>query len=152
MKTIESACESFKILLQEQLNRIANASDAKVDFANKETITIIGSGQLAESVLYWGLLTNVFDVMCENTYIAFGNFDKFVATHGDVETIVKEYGNDDEKSFHSLDIVYVLCFGGCLVAPSVGNMIQCGEQLLRIVECYKFKSGLLEIMESFEVA
>ena len=40
MNTIQSACESFKILLQEQLDRIANANAEKVDYATKETITI----------------------------------------------------------------------------------------------------------------
>ena len=40
MKELELACESFKTLLQEQLDRIANASSEKVDYATKETITV----------------------------------------------------------------------------------------------------------------
>ena len=60
----------------------------------KENITIIGSGQLAESVLYWGLLTNVFDVKCENNYLVFGDFEKFLAMHCDFEKTIKDYGED----------------------------------------------------------
>lgn len=40
MKELELACDSFCKLLQEQLLRIANASDEKVDFNKKETVTI----------------------------------------------------------------------------------------------------------------
>ena len=40
MKEIELACESFKKVLEEQLNRIANSSSEKVDFSTKETVTI----------------------------------------------------------------------------------------------------------------
>ena len=40
MKELELACESFKTLLQEQLDRIANSSSEKVDFSTKETVTI----------------------------------------------------------------------------------------------------------------
>ena len=40
MKELELACESFKKLVQEQLDRIANAKSEKVDFSTKETVTI----------------------------------------------------------------------------------------------------------------
>ena len=40
MKELELACESFRKLVQEQLDRIANAKEEKVDFATKETVTI----------------------------------------------------------------------------------------------------------------
>ena len=40
MKELELACESFKKLVQEQLDRIANANSEKVDYSTKETITI----------------------------------------------------------------------------------------------------------------
>ena len=40
MKELELACESFKKLLQEQLERIESASAEKVDFTKKETVTI----------------------------------------------------------------------------------------------------------------
>lgn len=40
MKELELACESFRVLLQEQLKRIENMSAEKVDFSKKQTITI----------------------------------------------------------------------------------------------------------------
>ena len=40
MKELELACESFRMLLQEQLKRIENMSADKVDYSKKETITI----------------------------------------------------------------------------------------------------------------
>ncbi len=40
MKELELACESFRVLLQEQLDRIANAGTEKVDFSTKEVVTI----------------------------------------------------------------------------------------------------------------
>ena len=40
MIELENACESFRKLLQEQLDRIENANGEKVDFSKKETVTI----------------------------------------------------------------------------------------------------------------
>ena len=60
-----------------------------------ENITIVGSGQLAESVLYWGLLTNIFDTDCKNEYRLFGNFDKFIAIHEGLAAAIHDYGNDE---------------------------------------------------------
>ena len=40
MFDINQACEAFKVILEEQQTRIANMNTEKVDFANKETITI----------------------------------------------------------------------------------------------------------------
>ncbi len=40
MKELDLACESFRVLLQEQLDRIANASSEKVDFSTREVVTI----------------------------------------------------------------------------------------------------------------
>lgn len=40
MKELELACESFRKLLQEQLKRIENMQSEKVDFSQKETVTI----------------------------------------------------------------------------------------------------------------
>lgn len=40
MKELELACDSFRTLLQEQLNRIANAGSEKVDYSIKEVVTI----------------------------------------------------------------------------------------------------------------
>ncbi len=37
---IDQCCEAFKLLLQEQMDRIANMSREKVDFSAKETVTI----------------------------------------------------------------------------------------------------------------
>jgi len=40
MKELEIACEQFRVLLLEQLDRIACMDSAKTDFVNKETVTI----------------------------------------------------------------------------------------------------------------
>ena len=40
MNDINKACEAFKILLEEQMNRIANMSTEKTDFSSKATVTI----------------------------------------------------------------------------------------------------------------
>ncbi len=40
MNDVNKACESFRILLEEQLARIANMRTDKVDFSTKETVTI----------------------------------------------------------------------------------------------------------------
>ena len=37
---VNKACESFRVLLEEQLQRIENMSDEAVDFSQKETVTI----------------------------------------------------------------------------------------------------------------
>ena len=40
MTALEQACESFRILMEQQLQRIENMSAEKVDFTKKETVTI----------------------------------------------------------------------------------------------------------------
>ena len=40
MNEIEQACEAFRVLLQEQQNRIKNMNTEKVDFSKKKTVTI----------------------------------------------------------------------------------------------------------------
>lgn len=60
----------------------------------KETIVIIGSGQLAEAVLYWGLLTNIFDIECSSSYKVIGDFERFQALHPDLNSMLNQYGND----------------------------------------------------------
>ena len=40
MNDIQNACEKFKILLEEQLQRVANMSCEKTDFSTKKTVTI----------------------------------------------------------------------------------------------------------------
>lgn len=60
-----------------------------------ERIVIIGSGQLAEAVLQWGLLTNIFDVNCGNSYHVFGDFDRYSALHGNIKDIISEFGGDE---------------------------------------------------------
>ena len=40
MMDVNSACESFRVLLEEQLHRIETMNAEKVDFINKETVTI----------------------------------------------------------------------------------------------------------------
>ena len=40
MKEVVNACEAFKVLLEEQLQRVANMSCEKTDFATKKTVTI----------------------------------------------------------------------------------------------------------------
>ena len=37
---VTKACESFRILLEEQLKRIANINTEKVDFSTKKCVTI----------------------------------------------------------------------------------------------------------------
>lgn len=60
----------------------------------KESIAVIGSGQLAEAVLYWGLLTNVFDLECRCQYVVFGDFDIFQVMHPGLKTMLDQYGSD----------------------------------------------------------
>ena len=40
MSDVTMACEHFRTLLEEQLRRIENMNTQRVDFANKETVTI----------------------------------------------------------------------------------------------------------------
>jgi len=40
VKKLDMACESFRVLLQEQLQRIARMNDEKLDFSTKETVTV----------------------------------------------------------------------------------------------------------------
>ena len=40
MTQVEKACESFRVLLEEQLARVANMRTDKVDFAQKDVVTI----------------------------------------------------------------------------------------------------------------
>ena len=40
MNDINQACEAFKILLQEQMDRVANMNTQKTDFSTKECVTI----------------------------------------------------------------------------------------------------------------
>ena len=76
--------------------------------ASKQTIVIIGSGKLAEAVLYWGLLTNVYDVDCGSDYLVYGNYARFVAQHGDINNMLQLFGNDhisinNENWFNDVD-------------------------------------------------
>ncbi len=63
-------------------------------FTEPATIVIIGSGQLGETVLYWGLLTNIIDLEGNFKYIIFGDFDKFQAMHPTLKDRMDEYGHD----------------------------------------------------------
>ena len=77
---------------------------------SREKIVIIGSGKRAEALLYWGLLTNVFDVEKNCDYVMIGNHEKYRKLYPDVERRMKEYGGDtvtfiDEPWFNSLDEV-----------------------------------------------
>ena len=40
MSTVKNACDAFRVLLEEQLSRIANMNTEKVDYSKKEVITI----------------------------------------------------------------------------------------------------------------
>ena len=76
----------------------------------QEKIAIVGSGNLAEEIILWGLLSNIFDVECKNDYHAFGDFSKFQALHGDVEETVGVFGKDTisftkETWYSNIDIV-----------------------------------------------
>lgn len=59
-----------------------------------ETITVIGDGKLAEAVLYWGLLTNVFDLTSGIKYQVFGDYSRFIALHRDIAHMIEQYGGD----------------------------------------------------------
>ena len=53
MNSVEKACESFRVLLEEQLARIANMQADKVDFSCKKVVTIglvDGDGALLSGV------------------------------------------------------------------------------------------------------
>ena len=93
---------------------------------SKKTIAIIGSGLLAENVLLWGLLTNIFDIDCGNKYLVFGDFKRFRAIHGDVEKSIKDFGNDsitfrDKDWFSHIDEV-----------KAADRIILCGETLSNV--------------------
>ena len=40
MMDVNQACEAFKVLLEQQMNRIANMNTEKKDFSTQKTITI----------------------------------------------------------------------------------------------------------------
>ncbi len=66
----------------------------------RETIAIIGEGQLAEAVLYWGLLTNIYDREGHFRYLVFGDHEKFQAMHPDLDSILNQYGSDTIEFIH----------------------------------------------------
>jgi len=104
-------------------------------FCNEpEKIVIIGSGLLAETVLLWGLLTNIFDIKCKNEYYIFGNFGKFKATHGDVEAIIHEYG-EDCISFFNDD-----WYSNINVIKTASRIILCGDTLQNVESALDMKS------------
>ena len=62
---------------------------------SSEKIVLIGSGQLAEAVLQWGLLTNIFDIECGNAYTVYGDFGKYAALHENLQEKLHEFGRDE---------------------------------------------------------
>ncbi len=80
---------------------LTNLSEIRaIDYWNKnysrkpENIVIVGSGSEAEALVYWGLLTNVHEVECNNRYSVFGNFDRFCKTHTDIPGVLDNFGKD----------------------------------------------------------
>lgn len=99
-----------------------------------EKIAIIGSGQLAEAVLYWGLLTNVSDPFSNNSYLLFGNFDKFSATHGNLKEILHDYGNDN-ISFYNGE-----WYSNKDIVMNSDRVILCGETLENVRKALDMRS------------
>lgn len=102
--------------------------------SESEKIAIVGSGLLAETVLLWGLLTNIFSVDCNNEYFVFGNFEKFKATHGDIQATIHEYGND-HISFYSED-----WYSNSDVIKTANRIILCGDTLQNVETALDMKS------------
>ena len=59
-----------------------------------ERIVLIGSGELAEKILYWGLLINVFAIDNNCTYSLIGDFKSFFSLHPVIKDRMRENGND----------------------------------------------------------
>lgn len=59
-----------------------------------EKIVMIGSGEQAVMMLYWGLLVNVFDVSNRITYYLIGDYTSYFNLHPEVKEKMKTYGDD----------------------------------------------------------
>ena len=75
-----------------------------------ESLVLIGEGDLAEAVLQWGLLTNVFDAAGGIRYHVFGDMTRYRALHGEPDRMVRAFGGDslifeDEEWYSQLDII-----------------------------------------------
>ena len=57
-------------------------------------IVLIGSGDLAEKILSWGLQMNVFDPGKNVDYLIYGDFNKFNKLHPQIVNNMLEYGGD----------------------------------------------------------
>lgn len=86
---------------------------------NKE-VAIIGSGQLAEKLLYWGLQMNVFNTEKNVSYSVLGDFCRFNNLHPHIADYMMEYGGDSivfyDKWYEHMDVI-----------RAVDRIILCGE-------------------------
>ena len=62
--------------------------------SERKRIAIIGSGQLAEKILSWGLQMNVFDKEKNVDYHIFGDFNTYNKLHPQIVGKMQEYGGD----------------------------------------------------------
>jgi len=99
-----------------------------------ETIAIIGSGSLPETVLYWALLTNVTDIDCSNSYLVFGKNERFRAVHGDISGIIRDYG-DDSISFYSDE-----WYKHADELKKADRIILCGETMANVEAAHDMRS------------
>ena len=66
------------------------------NYINKqESVAIVGSGQLAENILYWGLQMNVFDTSKNVSYSVYGDFGRFTKLHPLISEKMLEFGGDE---------------------------------------------------------
>ena len=81
--------------------RVVNMTEKKaIDYwqseccKKSEKIVLIGSGEQAVQMLYWGLLVNVFDIHNRVTYYLVGDYSAYFNLHPEVKENMKEYGDD----------------------------------------------------------
>jgi len=63
------------------------------------SVAVIGTGQLAENILYWGLQMNVFDTSKNVSYSVYGDFTRFTKLHPQIREKMLAFGGD-EVTFH----------------------------------------------------
>ena len=83
-------------------------------------IAIIGNGQLAENILYWGLQINVFDTTKNVDYAVYGDFERFNKLHPSLTSKMQDYGGDI-ITFNNI------WYDNMDALRSVDRIILCGE-------------------------
>ena len=112
---------------------VTNISEIRaIDYWNNyfshgpEKIALIGSGSQAEALLFWGLATNVYDVDCRNRYYVFGDFGRFINTHEDLNTMLRDFGKD------SIEFLEGEWYSRMDIIKSADRIILCGDALSNI--------------------